>query len=410
MDVSNLLQNHQKLLEYLKENGYSKSHIQWIKKCIKAVLTDGVKPEIHSYEQLYWFEVKNWGWKEGAPCRKAFKSTLCCVKQFDQEGKLPNWKRQSYLFESPEKYELLSDSFKNMVDHYVEWALTTSKRPHTIHTEKRAAICFFTHFQSREKLSISEVNRWDVLSFFYDGERLIRGRAYASKIMPILKYSAANGNGDTVKVIEYIPRIPQSYPNYQYLKKEEASKIVDVLHDDNAKTNLLDKAITSIAYYTGMRGTDITSLTVDSIDWEKETINIVQSKTGVDLSLPLTANVGNAIWKYVTSFRPKGQGKEILLSNRRPFEKINGLWGHIKNVFNEAQVRTDGRRTGVRIFRHHLATTLLANEVASPVISSILGHSSPESLNPYIDADIEHLRDCSLSISDYPVRKEVFEL
>ena len=228
--------------------------------------------------------------------------------------------------------------------------------------------------------------------------------------MPILKYSAANGNGDTVKVIEYIPRIPQSYPNYQYLKKEEASKIVDVLHDDNAKTNLLDKTITSIAYYTGMRGTDITSLTVDSIDWEKETINFVQSKTGVDLSLPLTANVGNAIWKYVTSFRPKGQGKEILLSNRRPFEKINGLWGHIKNVFNEAQVRTDGTRTGVRIFRHHLATTLLANEVASPVISSILGHSSPESLNPYIDADIEHLRDCSLSISDYPVRKEVFEL
>lgn len=79
MDVSNLLQNHQKLLGYLKENGYSKSHIQWIKKCIKAVLTDGVKPEIHSYEQLYWFEVKNWGWKEGAPCRRAFKSTLCCV-------------------------------------------------------------------------------------------------------------------------------------------------------------------------------------------------------------------------------------------------------------------------------------------------------------------------------------------
>ena len=71
MDVSNLLQNHQKLLGYLKENGYSKSHIQWIKKCIKAVLTDGVKPEIHSYEQLYWFEVKNWGWKEGAHHRFA---------------------------------------------------------------------------------------------------------------------------------------------------------------------------------------------------------------------------------------------------------------------------------------------------------------------------------------------------
>ena len=57
-----------------------------------------------------------------------------------------------------------------------------------------------------------------------------------------------------------------------------------------------------------------------------------------------------------------------------------------------------------------MATSLLANEVASPVISSILGHTSPESVNPYVDADIEHLRECALDISDYPIAEEVFEL
>jgi integrase len=82
----------------------------------------------------------------------------------------------------------------------------------------------------------------------------------------------------------------------------------------------------------------------------------------------------------------------------------------LKNVFNEAGVRKDGGRTGVRIFRHHLATALLGNRVPSPVISSILGHKSPESINPYVDADLEHLRECSLGIEDYPVAKEVFEL
>ncbi|MGL5620620.1 MAG: tyrosine-type recombinase/integrase, partial [Tannerellaceae bacterium] len=182
------------------------------------------------------------------------------------------------------------------------------------------------------------------------------------------------------------------------------------LHKDETVSSLLDKTIVTIAYYTGMRGTDITSLTIDNIDWDKETITLIQSKTGVELILPLTTTVGNAIWRYITSMRPKGHGKEVLVSNRRPFEKLDWLWRHIKNIFNEANVRTDGSRTGVRIFRHHLATSLLANNIASPVISSILGHTSPESVSPYIDADIEHLRECALNISNYPIAEEVFEL
>ena len=85
---------------------------------------------------------------------------------------------------------------------------------------------------------------------------------------------------------------------------------IAVLHNENASSNLLDKAIVTIAYYTGMRGTDITSLTIDSIDWDKEVITFTQSKTGVELTLPLTATVGNAIWRYITSQRPKGKGRE----------------------------------------------------------------------------------------------------
>lgn len=409
MDVSNLSQNYQKLLDYMKEKGYGKAHTGWIKKCIKAVLSDGAKYEIKSYDQLYWYEVAKWKWKEDAPCRRTFKSTLRCVKLFDLEGKYPNWKHQSSLDDRPEKYDLLSLSFKDAIDNYVAWALTTPKREYTIHTEKRAAVCFFTHLQSRGCSSFSDVRRFDVLSFFFDGEKPLRGYAYISKFMPILKYAAANQNADVISVIDYLPRISRAYPNYQFLKKDEASKIREVLHNEKSSSNLLDKAIVTIAYYTGMRGTDISSLTIDSIDWDKETITLIQSKTGVELTLPLTATVGNAIWRYITSQRPKGKGREILISNRRPFEKIGNLWGHIKNIFNEADVRTDGSRTGVCIFRHHLATALLANEVASPVISSILGHTSPESVNPYIDADIEHLRECALSVSNYPIAEEVFE-
>ena len=39
---------------------------------------------------------------------------------------------------------------------------------------------------------------------------------------------------------------------------------------------------------------------LSDIDWEKEEIYIIQQKTGVRLTLPMPAAVGNAIYDYVT--------------------------------------------------------------------------------------------------------------
>jgi len=409
MDVSYLSQNYQKLLDYLKEHGYGYDHSHNIKRAIRATLSDGANPKIQSYQQLFLYEIKKMGLKSVFR-QKAFRTALCCVKQFDQEGKYPNWTKQTRLDDKPSKYDLLYPEFICLIDDYVTWASTTSKREKTIKDEKNAAVNFFYHFQERGITMLHSVKRNDVLSFFFNGEKHIRGKAYIGKIMPILKYAALNHNTDVVKIIEYIPKIPKTFPNYDFLKKDECSKIVDVLSKEKTKSKLLDKTIVTIAYYTGMRGTDISSLSINNIDWENDTIRIAQSKTGEELTLPLTTAVGNAIWTYITSQRPNCNSKEILLSNRHPHKPLKCLYYNIKKILYEAGVRTDGSRTGIRIFRHHLATTLLANEVPSPIISSILGHVSSESLNPYVDADIEHLRECALDIDEYMISEEVFEL
>ncbi|MDR0794988.1 MAG: tyrosine-type recombinase/integrase [Tannerella sp.] len=208
-----------------------------------------------------------------------------------------------------------------------------------------------------------------------------------------------------------LPSIPKSYPNYPYLTRSESERFRIWLEEENSQLTLLDKAIATIAYYTGLRGTDILALRPENIDWEKETIHLVQSKTGIEHSLPMSAIVGNSIWDYLVHERPGcSTEKMIFVNGNRPYNKISSIWDHLKNVFNEAGVRKEGGRTGVRIFRHHLATALLGGRIPSPVISSILGHTSPESIHPYVDADLEHLRECSLSIENYPVAKEVFDL
>lgn len=410
MNVSNLQEHHPLLLEYLRDNGYSRCHIQWMRRCIKLALNEGSSPEIDSYEQLYWCEVQQRGYKDAAPVRQTLRSVLGCVKRFDLEGIYPQ-PNLCHGFLAPAKsYDLLNDEYKSIIDHFEHTARLGTKVAPTIYTERRAGILFLLHLQNTGAQSITDVKERHVLDFFYDGEKIIRSKAYKDKITPVLKATIPLYGEPVRKLLSLFPSVPKSYPNYPYLTQSESEKFRIWLEEENSQLTLLDKAIATIAYYTGLRGTDILSLAPENIDWEKETIHFVQSKTGAELTLPMSAVVGNAIWDYLIYERPKSKEEIIFVNGVRPYNKISSAWDHLKNVFNEAGVRKDGGRTGVRIFRHHLVTALLGNQVPSPVISSILGHTSSESINPYVDADLEHLRECSLGIEDYPVAEKVFEL
>ena len=54
-----------------------------------------------------------------------------------------------------------------------------------------------------------------------------------------------------------------------------------------------------MAVRLGMRASDICGLEFKNIHWEKSTIEFVTQKTGKSTVLPLTADVGNAIIKYL---------------------------------------------------------------------------------------------------------------
>jgi len=41
------------------------------------------------------------------------------------------------------------------------------------------------------------------------------------------------------------------------------------------------------------------------------------------------------------------------------------------------------------------------------VISQILGHDSPDSLETYLSADFVHLKECAISIGRFPMGKGV---
>ena len=209
----------------------------------------------------------------------------------------------------------------------------------------------------------------------------------------------------------FLPALRETRKNVQYLRPEEIKKVKVTLAGSKSKLSLRDKAIGILALYTGLRGCDIAGLTLDSIDWDMDLIRITQKKTEFPFKLPLTAVVGNAIYDYLTQERPCVESRYLFVSQSKPYKRLNGRsMGNIAvKIFKVSGIRqSKGDRKGFHIFRHHLATALLSNGVPQTVISRTLGHSSPNSLEPYLSADFVHLKECSLSIESFPVPKEVF--
>lgn len=65
---------------------------------------------------------------------------------------------------------------------------------------------------------------------------------------------------------------------------------------------------------------------------------------------------------------------------------------------------------GLHLFCHNCATSLLDKGVNSQIIKFILGHKSPASLNAYLSVDLIRLKQCTLSIEHFPLRKEVLSI
>ena len=198
---------------------------------------------------------------------------------------------------------------------------------------------------------------------------------------------------------------------YTYLTQDEVRLLREAAEDKGFSAR--NKAVIPLLLFTGLRGCDIAGLTFSSIDWEKERILVDQQKTSVPVEIPLSVVVGNAIYDYLAEERPDTGSPRLFLSETHPFSPLAA--GSIANIVSKAcklaGIRQDpGNRKGTHIFRHNLASSMLENGVPQPVITQTLGHTAPDSLEPYLRADFVHLKECALSIEDFPLAEEVFSL
>ena len=409
MDTSNLRENHYKLILYMETNGYSKHYVSLFRSEIRNILSLADSGKITSYADAYkWYQQS--GLSKSSVTGKG--TMIAAIEKFDLYGLYPDGSiKQTYTPKGA--YHELCSEYKAIVDYFAESAHESGKRDSSILTQSYAVAVFLLSLQQQGVARLSDATQGNILSIFIMSAGDVIKGSCLNQIAVVLK-TCIPKFPECEKTLLLLPLHRNKRKNIQYLMPEEVTKIKQVLAEEHTGLTLRDKAIGVLAFYTGLRRGDIANLKMESIDWDKDTITVNQQKTEVPLILPLTTIVGNAIYDYIESERPEIDCEYIFITRNRPLRRLQngtGMPEISSTIMKVAGIRQEGGdRQGFHIFRHHFATTLLGKGIPRPVISSLIGHTSPKSLDTYLFADFPHLKECAISIEHFPMPTQVFSL
>jgi integrase len=392
----------------MENAAYRQDYVDKFKREIEIILRLAESGKVLSYADVYREHERS-----GASLHvlRQKRVIIGAIERFDLYGQYPDGTTKLL---PKGAYHSLCAEYKAVVDYHIQAETKRGRQKSSIQVQTNNASVFFLELQKLGVERLADVTEDDVFKVFFapDG-RLIRRCSCKDQTVTVLK-TCVPAFPICERILAFLPALRNKRKNIQYLTPEEIAKIKQALSGEKPGLALRDKAIGILAFYMGLRGCDIAGLKMDSIDWEKDTLTIRQQKTGAPLTLPLSAIVGNAIYDYIETERPKTDCEYIFISQNRPFGRIQGGGTTCRisvKIMKVAGIRQEpGDRKGFHLFRHYLVTQLLGNGVPRPVISSVVGHTSPVSLDAYLHADFPHLKDCAISIECFPVNREVFAI
>jgi len=184
-----------------------------------------------------------------------------------------------------------------------------------------------------------------------------------------------------------------------YYEPVEVKKLVNGI-DVSSPKGKRDYLICLLVTQLGMRAGDVSRLEFSNIHWDRDTIEIVQQKTGNPLVLPLLGNLRFALLDYWKNSRPDCGGDTILVTLSKPHRCLSNsfLAGIVTKRLLKADIDISARKHGCHSMRHSLARNLLSGNEALSTITGILGHENSNTTRVYLGIDTRELRRISLEV------------
>jgi integrase/recombinase XerD len=157
-----------------------------------------------------------------------------------------------------------------------------------------------------------------------------------------------------------------------------------------------DYAVLMLLARLGLRGGEVSAMTLDDLDWERGEI-VVHGKGQRLARLPLPADVGSALVDYLRYDRPACSTRRVFIRTRAPrrgFISPSSICCIVRRALKRASLTPEFK--GAHLLRHSLATDLLSRGASLVEIGQLLRHSQPNTTQIYAKVDIKALRAIGL--------------
>jgi integrase/recombinase XerD len=218
-------------------------------------------------------------------------------------------------------------------------------------------------------------------------------------IRSFFRYAAVQEPGLAAHIqrVLAIPYKRQTRPMVNFLSHSEIEALLDA-PDRNTWTGRRDRALLALATQTGLRLSELTSLTRTAIALGRGAHVRCEGKGRKERCTPLTRDTGAALKVWMKE--PAPRDTQVLFPNRFGGRLSADSVQHLVKKYVAIAARhcpsLNEKRVSPHVLRHSTAMGLLAADVDSSVIALWLGHESVNTTQTYLHAHLA-LKEAALA-------------
>ncbi len=186
------------------------------------------------------------------------------------------------------------------------------------------------------------------------------------------------------------PKLPSRLP--KYLTEQQVSDLLNT-PDVEVPLELRDKAMLELLYATGLRVTELVSLTIENMSVQQGVVRVI-GKGNKERIVPMGEEAAYWIRQFMLYGRPvllNGQSSDVVFPSQRVQQMTRQtFWHRVKHYAILADIDADA--LSPHVLRHAFATHLVNHGADLRVVQMLLGHTDLSTTQIYTHVAKERLK------------------
>jgi len=175
----------------------------------------------------------------------------------------------------------------------------------------------------------------------------------------------------------------------KFLRPSEVKQLFDSLKLNSAK-DIRNYAMIHLAYFMGLRPSEISLITLDDISFTKSELTLNVRKNNQPDTLPVPENTLKAVVAYIVGARAKSKHRRLFLSLHPPYRPISAA--AVSQYITQC-MRKAGLCATAYWLRHTYAQNLLEAGISIFEIKEMMGHDHIDSTRKYLYIHTKLMRE-----------------